>query len=402
MKKLFSFGIFLSFISMTFTSCVGDDPANAECDIEYAWIHVGDIERVKAVFYHPYDTLVSVSSTETDIVFSTRSDENAIITTVPIHLVTTSGAKVFRIDNNGREATFVNGDPIDFSNSKVVNFRIKSEDGHYQRNYAISVVPKREMPADPEFNFDNNFQLTTVKENDKYPYYSWTEYGIDWWSNGNPGYRLTGLKAQPMDYPTCPELNTGLGGKHCLKLTTRDTGSLGAMVGMRIAAGNLFSGSFNTQEALNNTLAATRMGLPYAHKPSRLTGYYKFKPGDKMQDKMGNYLEGEKDYPDIYCVVYRNTDDNGNAIQLDGATVLSSPEIVGLGRIKSSDIDASGSQWVYFDLPIEYNTPIEQADVENYLYNTAIVFSSSIRGAEFIGAPGSTLWIDNVKLECEY
>jgi hypothetical protein len=144
------------------------------------------------------------------------------------------------------------------------------------------------------------------------------------------------------------------------------------------------------------------MGLPYAHKPSRLTGYYKYVPGVKMQDRTGAEIENEKDYPDIYCVIYRNTDEQGNPIQLDGSNILSSPEIVGIGRIKSSDIDVSGTQWVHFDLPVAYNTTIERADIENYLYNTAIVFSSSIRGAEFIGAPGSTLWIDNVKLECEY
>lgn len=402
MKKTFLLSLLLSAAGTLLTSCIGDEPANAECDIEQAWVHVGNAERVKAVFYHPYDTLVQVSSTQSEIIFSTRSDEDALITSAPLYFVTTAGAKVFRIDGNGSEIPFKNGDATDFTGSKVVKFRIHSEDGHYHRDYAISVVPKREMPSDPEFNFDNNFFLTTVKAGDQYPYYAWTEYGIEWWASGNAGYRLTGLKAAPMDYPTCPELNTGLGGKNCLKLTTRDTGSLGAMVGMRIAAGNLFSGSFDTQEALGNTLAATRMGLPYAHKPIRLTGYYKFKAGPKMQDRTGKELVGETDYPDFYCVVYRNTDENGNSIQLDGSNVLSSPSIVALGRIKQSDIDVSGSQWVYFDLPIAYNANVERPDVENYLYSTAVVFSSSVRGAEFIGAPGSTLWIDNVKLECEY
>ena len=121
-----------------------------------------------------------------------------------------------------------------------------------------------------------------------------------------------------------------------------------------------------------------------------------------MQDRNGKELAGQTDTPDFYCVVYRNTDESGNSIQLDGSNVLSSPAIVGIGRIKQGDIDVSGSQWVYFDLPIAYNANVERPDVENYLYSTAVVFSSSVRGAEFIGAPGSTLWIDNVKLECEY
>lgn len=99
---------------------------------------------------------------------------------------------------------------------------------------------------------------------------------------------------------------------------------------------------------------------------------------------------------------YTTVEEQGNNIQLDGSNILSSPAIVGLGRIKPTDIDASGSQWVYFDLPIEYAVSVDSKDVKNKLYSTAIVFTSSIRGGEFIGAPGSTIWIDNVKLESEY
>lgn len=150
------------------------------------------------------------------------------------------------------------------------------------------------------------------------------------------------------------------------------------------------------------------MGLPYAHKPTRMTGYYKFKRGDKMQDRTGKEI-AELDYPDFYCVVYRNTDEDGNAVQLDG-NLLSDDikvnphkdKIVGMGRISSSKIDSNGTEWKPFSIDIVYTEEISEDDMFDYKYNTAIVFSSSIRGAEFIGAPGSTLWIDNVKLECEY
>lgn len=150
------------------------------------------------------------------------------------------------------------------------------------------------------------------------------------------------------------------------------------------------------------------MGLPYAHKPIRMTGYYKFKRGDKMQDRTGKEI-AELDYPDFYCVVYRNTDEDGNAVQLDG-NLLSDDikvnphkdKIVGMGRISSSKIDSNGTEWKPFSIDIVYTEEISEDDMFDYKYNTAIVFSSSIRGAEFIGAPGSTLWIDNVKLECAY
>lgn len=267
------------------------------------------------------------------------------------------------------------------------------------------------MPVNPSFNFDDNFELATIKEGDVFPFYAWaeTDAKIKWWASGNAGFRVTGLKVQPLEYPTCPELKTGIDGNNCIKLATLSTGSLGSMVNMPIAAGNLFAGTFDTESAMKEPLSATRMGLPYAHKPIRMTGFYKYVRGAVMQDRSGDPLVGEFDYPDFYCVVYRNTDEQGNPVQLDGnilsEDIKSNPhkdKIVGMGRIKSEDIVINGNKWESFSIPIVYTKDISEEEVFDYKFNTAIVFSSSIRGAEFIGAPGSTLWIDNVKLECEY
>ena len=390
--------VLLALAGMTLSSCFGDEPANAECDIEQAWVHV---DNPRSVFYNTYDTLKTVTSTEREITFETKGEA---IHSAPIFFKITPGATVFLVEKNGLETAFTNGNVIDFSGAQVITFRVHSEDRHLHRDYTVQVIPRPEMPVDPIFNFEDNFELTTIKEGDQYPYYTWTETDakIKWWASGNAGFRVTGLKAAPLDYPTCPDMGTGVDGGNCLKLETRSTGSLGAMVNMRIAAGNLFSGSFDTESAMKEPLSATRFGQPYSHKPIRMTGYYKYVPGAKMQDRAGNELKGVTDSPDFYCVVYRNTDADENPILLDGANVLSSSAIVGIGRIKQEDIDMTGSQWVAFSLPIVYNQGITEEDVYDYKYNTAIVFSSSIRGAEFIGAPGSTLWIDNVKLECEY
>lgn len=415
MKKVFLLSLLLSAAGTMLTSCIGDEPANAECDIEKAWVHVSN---PRSVFYNDYDSLITVSSTESEIHFETRGEA---IHEAPIFFLTTPGASLFIIGQNGSEAPFQNGSSIDFSSSKIITFRVRSEDRHYHRDYTVQVVPRPEMPVNPTFDFDNNFELATIQDNDPYPFYVWTETDvkIKWWASGNPGFRLSGQKAKAMEssidppgtiyYPTSPELETGVDGKNCLKLTTRDTGSLGKMVSMPIAAGNLFSGSFDTGKAMTETLAATRMGQPYAHKPIQMTGYYKFKPGPKMQDRNGYAIDGETDYPDIYCIVYRNTDDNNNPIQLDGNLLSDDIKvnphkdmIVGKGRIKPEDIDISGSQWKPFSIQIAYTQDISEDDVLDYKYSTAVVFSSSVRGAEFIGAPGSTLWIDNVKLECEY
>ena len=99
------------------------------------------------------------------------------------------------------------------------------------------------------------------------------------------------------------------------------------MSNMRIAAGNLFIGKFDTKPALTNTMAATRFGLPFDKKPLRLTGYYKYAPGETYQDKAGKPVEGKTDHGDIYAVLYRNHDDNGEAFVLNGNDVKTNPYI---------------------------------------------------------------------------
>lgn len=97
------------------------------------------------------------------------------------------------------------------------------------------------------------------------------------WASGNGGYALAVSQAAAKDYPTTQDDN-GWNGK-CLKLVTRSTGSLGSLVGMPIAAGNLFIGQFDLTNALTAPLKATKFGIPFYSKPIRLTGYYKYKAG---------------------------------------------------------------------------------------------------------------------------
>ncbi len=389
--------------ALQFASCFGDEPANAECDIEKIWVHTDVPEEM---FFHSYDTLYEVPSAETAIVFQTRYD--VVVTQMPLYMQVTPGAQIFRLDAlNNREVPFVNGDVVDFSNAQVVMFRVHSEDGNYHRDYGVSVMPRVRGGGDLYFSFDDYYQL-----DERGSFYEWHEPNVPvspWWATGNPGYRLSVSSAKPQEYPTCPEEHTGVDGKNCVRLTTSDTKGFGAMVNMRIAAGNLFAGSFDVANALRNALAATKMGHPYAHKPVKMSGYYKYQPGATKQDRQGNALPGEIDYPDIYCVIYRNADAQGNRIQMDGNILETNPQknpnaeyVVGKARINSEDVVMNSSEWTKFELPIVYTTELSQEDVEGENYSMAIVFTSSADGGNFCGAVGSTLWIDNVTIECEY
>mgnify|MGYP000529653615 FL=1 len=76
------------------------------------------------------------------------------------------------------------------------------------------------------------------------------------WSSGNQGFALTGSGYAPNDFPTSISPNGRTG--NCLQLITRETGSLGTLVGMPIAAGNLFIGSFDIGSAMSDALSATK------------------------------------------------------------------------------------------------------------------------------------------------
>ncbi len=407
----------LALAALTLHACIDHEPANAECDIERCWIH---LDQPEDIFYHDYDTLAGepisvdrpaeklVPTSLDSIVFTTRW--NATVSQpVPLFIEVTPGAKLF-ILQGGREVPFVSGTPVDLHATAVgeyaeQHFVVRSEDEIWSRHYRISIqVPP--MPSYPPEGFEIKFEGYELNSNGQY--YVWTEtnpfLAEIQWANGNPGFRMSKSSAKPDEYPTVAVPEGGVDGGPYLKLTTRDTGGFGRMVNMRIAAGNHFIGSFDVGQALNGqagALAATRFGQPFAHKPTRLRGFYKFKPGAVKQDRQGNPMD-EADVCDIYCVFYRNTDADGNQVQLDGANILTSENIVGLARLNHAEVDTSGEAWLPFDLPVNYNTEVTEDDVKERRYSVTMCFSSSIDGAYFRGAIGSELCVDNITLECEY
>ena len=93
---------------------------------------------------------------------------------------------------------------------------------------------------------------------------------------------------------------------------------------------------------------------------------------------------------------------------LDGSTILSSAAEVGRAILVDNDkygtpTDEAGNpnKWVEKTLTFEYPNGLDETKLNNYEYSLAIVFSSSYYGAEFQGAVGSKLWIDEVELACE-
>ena len=392
------------------SSCISDEPLNAECDIEQASLH---LDEPGQMFYHDYDTLQVVASATDSIRFIARS--HAQIGQMPLTLRITDRARAYLVGQDGQESAFRNGTLLDFSDGQVAQIHVVSEDGLWSRLYRISVV--NDVPSEGDMDFD--FAEYRLDASGKYYVWPVTDpamagafYDAEW-KNGNPGFRLSKKNAKPDEYPTTPVAGGGPDGKDCIKLETKDTGAFGKMVDMRIASGSMFNGSFDVGSALTNARKATLFGCPFRHKPERLICWLRYEQGGYFQDKEGNEVPGVVDEPDAYAVVYRNQDEEGHRVQLDGDNVLSSPYIVGMGRLAHHK-DADGgdlltdqpmhglnADWQRVELPVAYTGELDPEVLANNGYSLVIGFASSWQGAYFQGAVGAKLFIANVSLVCE-
>lgn len=363
----------------SFSSCFKDEPLNAECDIEQAYVH---LDNPTDVFFAPSDTLINVLSNANDIVFEIK--DNADVSAM---------APMFRL-TEGATVIPANGSVQDFSDGKVVAYTVTSQDKKYTRTYNVSF---REAYSSTEYSFEN-FRLNSGNK-----YYEWSDLSSagEWlgnWTTGNSGFAISNNKAAPDEYPSVPA--DGREGKG-VKLETKSTGALGtAIFPMGIAAGNLFIGEFDASQALNpngGAMQATRFGRAFYQEPLQLTGWYKYRSAGECVDGNRNPLPGTYDKGDIYAVLYRNHDANGDAFVLHGDDVKTSSQIIAIAQVPDvTDTD----DWTQFTVNFEYSGSIDRNLLANGGYNLAVVFTSSIEGASFRGAIGSTLYIDEVKVIC--
>ncbi len=375
-------GTLLGVMLMSLVSCFKEEPLNAEADIEQAQLIV---DNPDALFYNATDATIDVLSDQTTITFDVRASADL-----------TALAPTFRL-TEGATVNPASGSVHDFSQGPVT-YVVTSQDGRTQRTYTIAFRRVSHTVTEVlEFNFEH-YELNSTGH-----YYIWHNtlpdgsLGNDW-ASGNPGFKQSkGKSAKPEDYPTTPDPN-GFDGA-CLKLTTRETGALGKSANMPIAAGNMFLGQFDMSKALvEKAMKATRFGLPFVQKPVKFTGYYKYKPGPEFMDKNWNVDPTRVDAGDIYSVLYRNHDKDGNAVVLFGDNVLSSDLIVAVARIPKTE---TTSEWTPFELEYQYKEELDMELLANRGYSLTIVFSSSIKGATFEGAIGSELMVDKVRVYTE-
>ena len=266
----------IALVITTLTSCFKDEAPNAECDITKAWIHTNNPAEM---FFQPTDTAINVFYNKTDITFTVR--RKADITALAPQFEITQGATI----------SPANGSVHDFSKGPVV-YTVTSEDKQWSRQYTVSFKPTVQIVSDTiSFEFEQAEVYNDTKT--EATYYKWYETQADgtlleYWSNANAGYALSKLSAAPEEYPSVSV--DGYNGRS-LKLTTCSTGKWGEVARRPLAAGNFFIGEFDVSQALFNTLHTTLMGRPFAKKPLKVSGMYKYKAGDVFWKYVNSKIE---------------------------------------------------------------------------------------------------------------
>lgn len=288
----------------------------------------------------------------------------------------------------GATAEPKSGTVLDFTQPQ--KYTITSEDGKWSKVYTVRVArPSQE--EQPVYKY--SFEGTTMNSYLRLAELDANGEIILEWENGNYGAKLTGEKI-----PYTTQDAAGYQG-NCVKMETKSTGLMGKLSKKPIAAGNIFLGAFDTSKMMFTPLKATKFGIPFRQEPILLTGYYKYQPGKEVIDANSKVVSGAEDQLDIYAVFFETT---SGVEYLDGENVKNSEALVKvafLGRNKYKPT----SEWTKFEIPFEMvqGKTIDRALLKEGRYRLSIVASSSINGAIFEGAVGSTLWLDEVELFCK-
>lgn len=374
MKKIINvFTVLISILLLS--SCIQDEPLNAECDI----------------------TGVSFSS---DIL-----NRAPIISNDKVVLVVKNGVNVTALApmfelTPGATIQPQSGTIRDFTTPQ--EYTVTSQDGEWHKTYTVEV--QRTGTMNLEYGFEHVRQVSALMGACSYDVFF--EVGQDGkesltWASANAAFALTLQGSTPNTFPTY-QAEDGRSGK-CVALTTRSTGSFGANMKKPLAAGSLFLGEFAMANALSKPLEATHFGTPFASEPTSLWGYYKYFPGEEYcsLDANGKLVPvpGKVDKFNIYAVFFEVTSDME---WLDGTNVLAedNDNIVATAVIPSADLAA---EWTEFDIPFIYRKgkTVDPEKLASGKYSITIVMSSSRDGDYFSGAIGSTLYVDELILNCK-
>ncbi|MBC9933340.1 PCMD domain-containing protein [Chitinophaga qingshengii] len=275
----------------------------------------------------------------------------------------------------GATVTPASGDSLRFNTADTHQYVVTSANGLNKKTYKVEVVNIGVWKWD--------FEKWMLNAKDKYQYVINDDSTV-FWSSGNPGIALSGVPKDPKEYPL-RATTEAYHGAYAAEMVTRKGTALSNLVGIKLFAGSLFLGVFESKNALFEPLKATQFGQPYIGQPLRFTGYYKYTPGANYQDKSGTIIPGMIDSCSIYAVLYTGSS------RLDATNIHNSDRIIGTAYLPDG---SARENWTRFDIPFVLKRQVSSKEK----LMMAIVASSSKDGDSYKGAIGSRLVLDNLEI----
>ena len=286
---------------------------------------------------------------------------------------------------------------------------------------------EEEKPEQTEFDgtavMEFNYAPTLVERvynSNNIKYYDWTEtdknltlslfsqYGT--WASTNENFMLY-RGGEPLEkYPVQPATEDG-----AVSLTTVSNGTdldIGFMMGHRMTFGMIYTGVLNLNDETEKVFVMQpyremKLGVPFGWKPEEIEVSVKYKAGAEYRDS-NNRIIDKQDYPEIFCVVYRNTDAEGNpftlsvehlydALNSEEMSVLQELQVVGRAKMPHP-FALSATEFTTITLPVYYMPEVSETDFASGKYNVAIGAMSSYRAMLREGAVNSCLTVDRMVL----
>jgi len=229
----------------------------------------------------------------------------------------------------------------------------------------------------PNSNFDDWWQNGKV-------WNPWLQSGSSYWDTGNKGATTLGQSNTVPTDDTCD----GLGKAAMLQSKFVGFGSLG-----KLAAGNIFVGSYVRTDGTNGVLS---FGRDFTERPTRLTGYMKYKTAPISSATKGfELMKGQPDTCIIWCALI-DSDEPFEVRTNPNNRQLFDPDydfVIAYGKYEiGQNVDA----YTPFDIALDYKATDR---VPKYIIVTA---SASKYGDYFTGANGAVLYLDNFELKYDY
>ncbi len=279
----------------------------------------------------------------------------------------------------GCTSEVVSGDTLDFTSGRA-RIRVWAEDSVHSATYYVYMQEVRSYPQD----FDT-WLVRPLQETDTAGrYYLYMEPYR--WTSNNDWLRCAKKKncyARSGAYPV-ERVKDAYNSEYAARIRTLKISKASEKYPYYLHAGVLFLGEYRVDPETLEGKAA--YGETFDTRPVSVTGYYQYQPGTQLFQN-NEPIEGQ-DSCCFRAVLYEvvNMSETLDYVQLE-----TDSRIVATGSFQSAE---KVTKYTPFSFSLEYLKDYNPARK----YKLAVAFYSSKYGEQLRGAPGSTLYIDEVNI----